>query len=71
MCYYNNTTRLGVKMTIKKILLLAILFMALPVNANQEFMNFEYWNKYNDEILNEHLQTLYGNNHDLKIATYI
>lgn len=57
-------------MTIKRFLLLAVLFMALPVNANQEFMNFEYWNKYNDEILNEHLRTLYSNNHDLKIATY-
>ncbi len=60
-------------MTIKKILILLLLFLSLPVSAKQtvdrfSYINLDWWKNYNDEILLEHLQTLYNNNHDLKIA---
>lgn len=60
-------------MTIKKILILLLLFLSLPVSAKQtvdrfSYINLDWWKNYNDEILIEHLQTLYNNNHDLKIA---
>ena len=58
-------------MTIKKILIsLFIIVIALPVSANSSYMNFDWWKNYNDEILNQHLENLYKNNHDLKIVAY-
>jgi len=49
------------------------LFVILPVSAKNaadktNYMNFDWWRNYNDEILVSHLQTLYKNNHDLRIA---
>lgn len=35
-----------------------------------EYINIPFWNKYNDEILIGHLETLYKNNFDIKIAAY-
>ena len=60
-------------MTIKKVLILFLLFLSLPVSAKQtidrfSYINLDWWKNYSDEILLEHLQTLYNNNHDLKIA---
>ena len=60
-------------MTLKKILTILILTMAIPCYAKENFDKFDYinvnwWKNYNDEILIEHFQTLYNNNHDLKIA---
>ena len=60
-------------MTFKKILTILILIMALPCYAKESidkfnYVNIDWWKNYNDEILVEHLQTLYNNNHDLKIA---
>lgn len=58
-------------MTIKKVLLILAVILALPARAaNLEYMNFDWWKNYNDEILISHLQTLYNNNHDLRIAAY-
>jgi NodT family efflux transporter outer membrane factor (OMF) lipoprotein len=33
-------------------------------------MNFDWWKNYNDDILMSHLETVYSNNHNLKIAAY-
>ena len=60
-------------MTLKKIFIIFLLLISLPVSAKEsvnklDYMNFDWWKNYNDEILLEHLQTLYNNNHDLKIA---
>lgn len=74
LCYYNNTGKISVNMTIKKASIIFFLFFSLPVCAAQtttdrfSYMNMEWWKNYNDEVLIEHLQTLYNNNHDLKIA---
>lgn len=58
-------------MKFKKILIILCLILSLPAKAaNLEYMNFDWWKNYNDEILIRHLQTLYNNNHDLKIAAY-
>ncbi len=58
-------------MTFKKILIITLLILcATPAQANTEYMNFDWWKNYNDEILMSHLQTLYMNNHDLKAAAY-
>ena len=60
-------------MTFKKLIIFLFLFMSLPVSAKQSidrfrYINLDWWKNYNDDILIEHLQTLYNNNHDLKIA---
>lgn len=60
-------------MTLKKFFTILILVIALPVNAKESidklnYLNLDWWKNYNDEILINHLQTLYNNNHDLKIA---
>lgn len=63
-------------MTFKKILIItSIILLAIPVNAKEtidksNYMNFDWWKGYNDEILINHLQTLYDNNHNLKISAY-
>ncbi len=61
-------------MTLKKILTFFILTITIPCYAKEsinsfDYINIDWWKNYNDEILLEHLQTLYNNNHDLKIAT--
>lgn len=38
-------------------------------NANLQYMNLQWWNKFNDENLNNYLGEVYKNNPDLKIAT--
>ena len=74
MCYHNNTRRISVNMTFKKLLLICSLFLVLPccakdvVNNKLDYINLDYWKNYNDEILINHMQTLYQNNHDLRIA---
>ncbi|MCD7740214.1 MAG: TolC family protein, partial [Candidatus Gastranaerophilales bacterium] len=35
-----------------------------------DYVNIPFWQKYNDEILINHLDTMYKNNYDLKIAAY-
>ena len=60
-------------MTFKKLIIFVFLFMSLPVSAKQSidrfsYINLDWWKNYNDDILIEHLQSLYNNNHDLKIA---
>ena len=61
-------------MTFKKLLLICSLFLVLPccakdvVNNKLDYINLDYWKNYNDEILINHMQTLYQNNHDLRIA---
>ena len=35
-----------------------------------DYVNIPFWQKYNDDILINHLNNLYKNNFDLKIATY-
>jgi len=58
-------------MTFKNFLTIALIILcAVPAQANTEYMNFDWWKNYNDEILMNHLQTLYMNNHDLKAAAY-
>ena len=61
-------------MTFKKILTFLILTITIPCYAKEsisrfDYINIDWWKNYNDEILLEHFQTLYNNNHDLKIAT--
>ena len=61
-------------MTIKKILIICFILLAIPVQAKEkinklDYVNLDWWKNYNDEILLNHLQTLYNNNHDLKIAS--
>ena len=60
-------------MTFKKILTILILTLTIPCYAKENtdkfnYINMDWWKNYNDEILIEHFQTLYENNHDLKIA---
>ena len=60
-------------MTFKKFFIICLLIIALPAGAKEtsdrfNYINIDWWKKYNDEILLEHMQTLYNNNHDLKIA---
>ena len=61
-------------MTFKKILTILILTLTIPCYAKESidkfsYVNIDWWKNYNDELLVEHLQTLYNNNHDLKIAS--
>ena len=60
-------------MTFKKFLTILILTLTIPCYAKENtdkfnYINMDWWKNYNDEILIEHFQTLYENNHDLKIA---
>ena len=60
-------------MTFKKFLTILILTLTIPCYAKENtdkfnYINMDWWKNYNDEILVEHFQTLYENNHDLKIA---
>ena len=60
-------------MTFKNFLTILILLAVLPVYAKESvdkltYVNLDWWKNYKDEILIQHLQTLYNNNHDLKIA---
>ena len=63
-------------MTFKNFLTILILFVLTnPIFATEkidklDYINLAWWKNYNDEILLNHLQTLYNNNHDLKIAEY-
>ncbi len=62
-----------------KILLILIFLMLIivPAQAKQptidanklEYINLDWWKKFNDEKLNNYLLLLYENNKDLKIAT--
>lgn len=69
----------GMKKLITSMLIICVLLTANTVciakNKNPEVNTFEYinipfWNKYNDEILIGHLETLYKNNFDIKIAAH-
>ena len=59
------------------ITLLLLMFGALAVNAKDtplladkiEYMNLDWWKKFDDENLNKYMQFAYENNKDLKIAT--
>lgn len=60
-------------MTFKKILIISLFLISLPVGAKEstnrlDYMNMDWWKYYNDEVLINHFQTLYENNHDLRIA---
>ena len=61
-------------MTFKNFLIILFLLLTLPcyakdmVNNKLEYVNLDYWKNYNDEILVNHMQTLFQNNHDLRIA---
>ena len=60
-------------MTFKKILIISLFLISLPVGAKEctnrlDYMNMDWWKNYNDEVLINHFQTLYENNHDLRIA---
>ena len=60
-------------MTFKNFLIFCVLILAIPAQAKDninrvDYINFGWWKNYNDEVLIEHLQTLYNNNHDLRIA---
>lgn len=64
-------------MTFKKILTIFVILASInSVIAKEstinklDYINLDWWKNYNDEILINHLQTLYNNNHDLKIAAY-
>ena len=58
--------------------ILALLFVYNSCDAKKnekeintfEYMNMPFWQKCNDEILVNHLEELYKNNFDLKIAAY-
>ena len=55
------------------ILFLLICFTLCPVSAKinetaPDYTNFEFWNKFNDEILIDNLTKVYENNNDLKAA---
>lgn len=55
----------------KKFFILSILiaFTSLPVMANNpEYLNLEWWGRFNDENLTRNLLTVYENNYDLKNA---
>lgn len=60
-------------MTFKKILIISLFLISLPVGAKEctnrlDYLNMDWWKNYNDEVLINHFQTLYENNHDLRIA---
>lgn len=60
-------------MTFKKILIISLFLISLPVGAKEctnrlDYVNMDWWKNYNDEVLINHFQTLYENNHDLRIA---
>ena len=61
-------------MTFKKFIIILVLILSVtPAIAKEQvdrfsYMNMDWWKKYNDEILISHLNTLYTNNHNLKIA---
>lgn len=60
-------------MTFKKILIISLFLISLSVGAKEstnrlDYMNMDWWKNYNDEVLINHFQTLYENNHDLRIA---
>ena len=61
-------------MTFKKFIIISLLILTIsPAIAKEQvdrfsYMNMDWWEKYNDEILISHLNTLYENNHNLKIA---
>lgn len=60
-------------MTFKKILIISLFLISLPVGAKEstnrlDYMNMDWWKNYNDEVLINHFLTLYENNHDLRIA---
>ena len=60
-------------MTFKKNLIISLFLISLPVGAKEcanrlDYMNMDWWKNYNDEVLINHFQTLYENNHDLRIA---
>ena len=61
-------------MTFKKFIIISLLVLTIsPAIAKEQvdrfsYMNMDWWKKYNDEILISHLNTLYENNHNLKIA---
>ena len=60
-------------MTFKKIIIISLFLISLPVGAKEctnrlDYMNMDWWKNYNDEVLIYHFQTLYENNHDLRIA---
>lgn len=60
-------------MTFKKILIISLFLISFPVGAKEctnrlDYMNMDWWKNYNDEVLINHFQTLYENNHDLRIA---
>lgn len=60
-------------MTFKKNLIICLFLISLPVGAKEctnrlDYMNMDWWKNYNDEVLINHFQTLYENNHDLRIA---
>lgn len=40
-----------------------------PVNNKLQYINLQWWERYHDPILYEHMQAVYTKNHDLKIAT--
>lgn len=40
-----------------------------PIDEKKLYMNIEWWEKYNDPYLTEHLQTISKKNNDLKIAS--
>ncbi len=39
------------------------------VDNKKLYVNLQWWERYNDPYLTEYMQTVYKNNHDLKIAT--
>ena len=39
-----------------------------PADYKKQYINLEWWERYNDPVLSGHVQTLYQKNHDLKIA---
>lgn len=60
-------------MTFKKNLIISLFLISFPVGAKEctnrlDYMNMDWWKNYNDEVLIRHFQTLYENNHDLRIA---
>lgn len=60
-------------MTFKKFLIISLFLISLSVSAKEstnrlDYMNMDWWKNYNDEVLINHFQTLYVNNHDLRIA---
>lgn len=40
-----------------------------PVDYKKQYINIDWWGRYNDPILTENLYTVYSKNNDLKIAS--